>query len=485
MAVVPAIPEAALMAISDPNARQVLRAVSDGIAVRNGDAGNGDNAFLTMGNIKGRSGLAGQLAVAIAPAMADGISSNASHMQVLADALQQSVLDSPAWQAMFSQLQLIAAPESVEGSFANGLAQAAAATGYAIQDSTTATTTANDITVLDNQGIYVNVGTSISAFTLEQSYRADKDNALASAINTIWASVGGNTALIQDGQLAAVNGTGATATQWNQLQAAVTDPVTNKLISSATINQNMTIANTAISGLNAQWGVKIDLSTPGKAYVAGVALNSAVDANGITSSSFNILADSFAVGAPGKPDIVPFAIDATTGLVAIRGDLVVKNSITASSMAVGTITAQSGIIGNLAVGTLQIANQSVTVPASISGYGAGTFTGSGSYWFSEIGAATLSPTYPAAAKVNILVTWQVSAPGGGGNTRVQIRMDGSTVLDQSDTAYAGLSSSHVASTVVSASAGTHSFTLWFTNDWPGGGTWSLNNWSVTILGVMK
>jgi hypothetical protein len=320
---------------------------------------------------------------------------------------------------------------------------------------------------------------------MEQSYRVNKDNSLASAINTIWASIGGNTALIQDKQLASVNATGATATQWTQVQTAITDPVTLLPISSATIQQNLTTTTDFVTGLNAKWGVSMNLSTPGKSYVAGVSLNSAVGIAGVTSSSFIVLADQFAVGSPGRPDIVPFAIDSATGLVSIRGDLVVKNSITASSMATGTITAQSGVIAQAAVGTLQIAGNSVTVPASVSGYGGGTFTGSQSYFWTQIPAGSLTVTYPVGTKVSILVTWQASAPSGGGDTRVQIRMDGATVLDSADTAYAGLTSSHVASAVVSASAGTHNFTLWFTNDWPGGGTWTLCNWAVEILGVMR
>jgi|GEM_PF-7118912 len=486
MADVPAVPAAALNAITDANTRQVLRAITDGIAIRNGDVGKGDKAFLTMSMIKGDTGVANQITAALAPSIANSLATgNAPAMNALADALQTSIVQSPAWQAMYQQVELIASPETVKGSFAYGLAQAASATGSAIQDATTVTAQPNDIAVLANNGIYATIGSSVSAYTMEQSYRVNKDNSLASAINTIWASIGGNTALIQDYQLASVNANGATATQWNQVQAAITDPVTGNPISSAVLQQTLNATNTNVSGLSAKWGVSMNLSTPGKAYVAGVSLNSAVNVTGVTSSSFLVLADQFAVGSPGRSDIVPFAIDSATGLVSIRGDLVVKNSITASSLAANTITAQSGVIANAAVQTLQIGANSVTVPASISGYGPGTYTGSASPLWTEIGAGTLTVTYPVATQVSILVTWQTSAPSGGGNTAVQIRMDGGTVLNSSDTAYAGITSSHVASAVVWAGAGTHSFTLWFANNWPGGGTWTLCNWAVTILGVMR
>lgn len=492
-AAVPSISGSAINAVTDPNVRQVLRAMADGIGVRNGDIGNGDHAFLTLASLGPGTSGSSPASKALALSIANGLKSDAPAMQALASAFQSSILQSAAWQAMFAQLTLISSPSDIAGSFANSLEQAAQTTGYAIQNATTTTATLNDVSVLADNGVYARVGDSVSASVLEAAYRVNKDDAIASAINTIWANISGNGSLIQDGELAAVNGTGATATKWSQLQAAITDPKTGLPISSSAIQEAMTVADTSISGLNAQWGVKIDLSTPGQAYVAGVALNSAVGVTGLTSSSFIVLADTFAVGAPGHPEIVPFAIDATTGLVAIDGNLVATGSITGTQIqayAVGTnqlaLKAVGGAqIDDLAVGTLQIANQSVTVPMAVNGWGPGTFTGSSNYMWSEIGAATLTPTYPAAAKVSILVTWQTSAPSGGGNSRVQVRMNGAVVLDASETAIAGITSSHVASTVTPCPAGTPSFTLWFTNDWAGGGTWTLWEWSLTVTGVMK
>lgn len=51
------------------------------------------------------------------------------------------------------------------------------------------------------------------------------------------------------------------------------------------------------------------------------------------------------------------------GVTLISGDGIVANSVTANEMAAGTITAASGIIANLAVDTLQIADRAVTFPA--------------------------------------------------------------------------------------------------------------------------
>ena len=494
-AVVPAVPQSAINAVADPNVRQVLQAMSDGIAVRNGDVGSGDNAFLTLASLKGKNSPAAQIAAAVAPALAAGITGQVggagpatgtiTAMNSLADALQDRILNSAAWQNMFSKLTMIAAPGDVPGSFAASLEEAAQQTGSAIQEATTVTASAADVTVLKNSGIVATVGSSVAATTLESSYRANKDNALASAINTIWASIGGNIALIQDGQLASVNATGATATAWQQLQASVGNLQTS---AQAQIKINQTVSATAstVTGLLGQWSVKMDLSTPTQPYVAGVSLNSQQSPNGVNSSSFIVLADVFAVGSPNLPNIVPFAIDASTGLVAIRGDLVVKKSITADSLAANTITANSGVIANAAVQTLMIGNNAVTVPASVSGSGGGTFAAGGS--MTIIPAGTLNVSYPSGASttpVQILVTWQTSAQSSGGNSRVEVHMDGSTVvLAQSDTAPGGNTSSHVASKVVQVAPGNHQFTLWFGNDWTSG-TWSLVNWSFTVLGTMR
>jgi hypothetical protein len=158
-----------------------------------------------------------------------------------------------------------------------------------------------------------------------------------------------------------------------------------------------------------------------------------------------------------------------------------------SQALIGTAWITNAKIAAAAVGTLSIGGNAVTVPASISGNGgAGPFTGSASYVMSQVAAAAMNVSYPVTTPVVIIVTWQTGVPGsGGGNSRVEVHADGGVVLTASDTAPSSITTSHVASTVVSLGAGAHSFTLWFGNDWPGGGTWNLGQWAITILGVMR
>ena len=63
---VPAVSNAAIQAVKDPQVRAVLRAMADNQAVRAGEVGSGDQAYLTMADIKGDAGLADRLAAALA-----------------------------------------------------------------------------------------------------------------------------------------------------------------------------------------------------------------------------------------------------------------------------------------------------------------------------------------------------------------------------------------------------------------------------------
>ena len=48
---IPGIPDAALNAIADANVQTVLRAIVDGLNVRNGASGSGDNRFVTASEL--------------------------------------------------------------------------------------------------------------------------------------------------------------------------------------------------------------------------------------------------------------------------------------------------------------------------------------------------------------------------------------------------------------------------------------------------
>jgi Domain of unknown function (DUF1983) len=65
MNVIPGINMAMIAAIVDPNTKQVMRQIVDGLNVRNGASGSGENRFVTAGELGNLSGKVGGLALAI------------------------------------------------------------------------------------------------------------------------------------------------------------------------------------------------------------------------------------------------------------------------------------------------------------------------------------------------------------------------------------------------------------------------------------
>lgn len=427
--IIPAVSQAAIQAIADPQARAVVRAIADGLAVRNGDKGNGEHAFLTVGDLKEDKSKAAAVADAVAVQLGTGVAKPGTAMFDLADKLIDRILASPEWLALFTRIGLIDAPDTTPGSLANSLLVEARERGAAVtevkgiiqtekesvaQKVTTITAALGQnaaaikteelarVTAVAAEAARITtmaaeVGKNAAAIQEESRVRADamsaeasrvnsmvsstntnvaglqtamttrtnSDNALASAVNTLWAKVGNNTALVQSGTQIVANNVGTAATKFDQLQATVTDPVTGNLISSAALRTEFNVTNNVVEGMKGNWSLKLDLN----GFVSGMSLNASKDTAGNTRSNILFNVDTFAVGAPGRPSAVPFAIDANTGLVSIKGDLVADGSITSRHMGAYSVDrsklafkAVGGAqIDDLAVDTLKIAGNSVMV----------------------------------------------------------------------------------------------------------------------------
>lgn len=171
----------------------------------------------------------------------------------------------------------------------------------------------------------------------EVDTRSNKDNALAQAINTLWASIGGSDALIQDGALAAVSPAAVVATKWDQVQAAVTDPNTGETNSGSIKQELLLYASDVDDTLNATWGVKIGVN----GAASGFSLMTTAGAGsspGAPTSVFAIMADKLALISPTDESVVPFSVD-SSGNAIFTGSL----SVT-SANAVNTINLGDGII---------------------------------------------------------------------------------------------------------------------------------------------
>jgi predicted phage tail protein len=336
-----------------------------------------------------------------------------------------------------------------------------------------------------------------AAIVAEQSARASADGALSTRIDSVVATSNGNTAAIVTEQNARAGADGALSTRIDSVIAtangnaaaiqseasarasadsALSSSITTVAVTANNASASAQTATSALASTNGQLSamstIKTQIATGGRTYLASIGVGVS-NSTGIVESQILLSANRVAM------------IDESSGT--LTTPFVIQGGQTFISQAlIGTAWITNAKIASAAVGTLNIGGNAVTIPASISGNGgAGPFSGSGSYVMSQVFAATLNVNYTVTTPVIVLVTWQSGAPSDGGNTRVEIRADGNTVLAASDTAPSGITTSHVASAVVNLAAGAHSFTLWFANDWPGGGTWNLGNWSLTVLGAMR
>lgn len=154
-----------------------------------------------------------------------------------------------------------------------------------------------------------------AGLTTEQNTRATNDSALAQAINTAWAFTGATQAVIQSGGVLQTNWTAAQANRWNQLDAEVFT-AGGKTIRAALSEEAQVRAN-ADGTLFGQYTVKVDLN----GWVTGYGFASTVN-NGTPHAEFVVLANRFAVVAPGGAPLAPFVVD---GLVTHINAAVIKD----------------------------------------------------------------------------------------------------------------------------------------------------------------
>jgi hypothetical protein len=475
------VPMAALEAITDPNTREVLRALVDAHHVRNGQAGDGAQRFVTaqeLGLVKGQSALntlAARLGVAggggaANPANAQG-GMGAQALANLINQLQAQILESALFKDLGSKLALldhalideitqrsnaivneanarIAAllaeatargtaiteertlRETAQASLAQSINEWSAVTGRnvaALQTEVTArtdaisaeateritlaarvggaesgigtlisttATIASSATVLQSrvnqtESTVSNLSSSsadhaqaISQLTTrtsgaeaglasEQDTRLAQDNLIASAVQTIWAALGGNAGLIQGGASISVNLSGAVASQWNQVQAALKDGSGN-LIASAAIKQTTQTLVDRQGQIESKWVINLDSGGNALGYrQAGFGISGSSSADG-PQYAFGVQADQFWIAAPGDAAQssapaakLPFIVKTTPwidGQGVSQPPGVYLNELFATSAKIGRAQINSAMIGEAQVSTLHIGNNAVTVP---------------------------------------------------------------------------------------------------------------------------
>jgi len=321
----------------------------------------------------------------------------------------------------------------------------------------TARTTADSALSARIDAVAASTDTNTAAIVTETTARTTADSALATTISALMATVDDNTASIATETTVRANADSASAAAISTISSTVADHTTA-----------IGVQATSINGLAAQYTVKID----NNGYVSGYGLASTT-INGVPVSEFMVRADSFSVVMPGYPNVYPFTIGAVGGTPAVI----------ISTALIGDASIATAKIGDAQINTLKIAGNAVTVPSYVSG----AYSASGLVAGSLVQIASLTLSFNDAVNVLTVANWQASQTGSGftgGNTRFMVKVDGNTYLDWADTAYGGVTQSHIASAKVFLGAGTHTFTMWVGNNWTDG-TWDLAAWGVTFLGVMR
>lgn len=324
----------------------------------------------------------------------------------------------------------------------------------------------------------------------EKNLRLSQDNQLASAIQTVWAALGGNSGLIQGGSSITVNTAGAMATSWNQVQAALKDGNGN-LIASSSIKQTTQTLLDRQGQVESKWLVTLDAGGSAIGFrQAGFGISGSASSNG-PSFAFGVVADTFWIAAPGDmaqgqapSEKVPFIVKTGPWVDARgvpQGPGVFLNDLFATSAKIGVAQIKTAMIADAQVDTLKIAGNAVTLPLYLAGNGSTGSIAPGQM----IQVGSVVGFYPDAADVVALISWQAGNRGVATNTRIEVRINNTwAFLAASDSVIEGMSLSHVASAKVRIGPGTHTFTVHFGNDYHRG-AWDLGNWSMTLLGVMR
>ena len=231
-----------------------------------------------------------------------------------------------------------------------------------------------------------------ASLNVEQTIRQSETESLASEITTLTASLGTTNAAITTEATARVNGDSANAALISTVQTQANG-------NSAAI----TTVQSSIDGIEARWGVVINLN----GQVTGL-----VQLDGTASGSvFTVVADKFIVAHPSSPatTIAAFVIGLVNGVstIGINGNLLVDGSILARTIAAGAITTNKLAAGAVtaneiaagAITAVQLAADSVTATQIAAGAVTATELAAGAVTAGKIAAGSITAAELAADSV--------------------------------------------------------------------------------------
>lgn len=229
----------------------------------------------------------------------------------------------------------------------------------------TARVSAIDAATTSLQAQISSVGnTSSAAITAEASTRSTNDNAIVSAVNTMWAITGASQAISQSGNNLITNWNASQANYWNTLNAEVFTSGGQTI--RAALAQEASARATLDGNLQATWTIRADVN----GYVAGIGLGVQGGAGG-TTSQFIIQADKFAMVMPGYGNYVPFSIGA--GGVSYNGSMA-WSGVTGTGKPADNATSSATLINHA---NMTIVGNTVTKTSGTADYNSGFYSKDG------------------------------------------------------------------------------------------------------------
>ena len=323
--------------IQDPQVRSYLQALTNAWAVRNGQAGDGMEKFLTVRDLQeglqmvqqGKGGFLGGSGTSIT---APGVI--ASLIQTLSDQIQQSRI----WRLLGERIDKIEIPDWFRNKFGAEIKE------EQIKRESATSSLASQITT-----VTAAMAGSVAGVRKEINTVANTTNALAEEVTQVIAQTNQNIALVDNRVKSVSDLASATASNVSTLQTTV-NGVSTRAQQALTLSQN-------IDGqMDGAWSVKFDAN----GYVTGAGLG-IEGKGGSYSSEFVVRADRFSIGSPVNPAAqwdadIPFivtTIPTTMNGVTYPPGVWLKNAMIADA----SIT--SAKIGNAAIGSAQIANAAI------------------------------------------------------------------------------------------------------------------------------
>jgi len=266
--------------------------------------------------------------------------------------------------AITSEQTARASADSAITTSATALAARTTASEAAIVTEQSARASADGSLTTSLNALTTRTGNAESAIATELTTRSSKDDTLASAVNNIWSVIGGSTAVIQDGALAAISPSAAVATKWSMVQAAVTDPNTG-LVNSTSIKQDLNAyANNANGRFASVYTVRAQVSVGGQTVVGGFGLAASTSAGGIGGPTgegalidFGVRADRFFIAATSAtPDaLTQIAQGPQTPFMVLTSSQSVNGVMYAPGVYI-----KKAVIGAATIGSAEIADAAIT-----------------------------------------------------------------------------------------------------------------------------